>query len=57
MSYYIISDTYANGMRKLKIAEQFSDIDSSGKNDTEKKIGRRERAKKKYLYSSDSEDE
>lgn len=43
-------------MRKLKLAEQFSDIDTSGKDDTAKKLYRRERAKKKY-YTSDSEEE
>ncbi|XP_067206773.1 uncharacterized protein [Linepithema humile] len=50
------TDTHANGIKKLKIAEQFSDIDS-GKNDIEKKISRRERAKKRNYYTSDSENE
>lgn len=43
-------------MRKLKLAEQFSDIDTSEKDDTEKKLCRRERAKKRH-YTSDSNSE
>jgi len=49
------ADTYANGVRKLKLAEQFSNIVTSGKDDTEKKLYRR--AKRRYCYISDSEEE
>lgn len=42
-------------MRKLKLAEQISDIES-GKDDTDKKMCRRNRAKRRFTSSSEEED-
>ncbi|KAL0117637.1 hypothetical protein PUN28_008798 [Cardiocondyla obscurior] len=46
------ADTYSNSMRKLKLAEQISNIES-GNDDTDKKMSRRKRAKKRFNYEED----
>lgn len=39
----------------INVTKQFSDVDSARKNNNEKKISKRERAKKKNFTSSDSD--
>jgi len=48
-----ILDSYESGVSKVKLAEQFSDIDSSDIDSTEKK-NRRNKAKK---FDSDEDDD
>ncbi|XP_025263349.1 uncharacterized protein LOC105256831 [Camponotus floridanus] len=57
MIYYefLAADTYTNDMRKLKLTEQISDIES-GKDDIDKKMCRHNREKRRFTSSSEEED-